>query len=206
MRTEYSGSLIDPDSAPDNPYTFFEEWFNQANACCGDETNIMMLATANNMGEPHLRTVLLKEYDATGFVFFTNYESQKGQDLKENPKASLLFHWQPLFRQIRITGRAEKINRVDSAAYFVSRPFDSRISAIVSPQSRIISSREQLVSQVNELTEKFKNSSPPCPAFWGGYKVVPYQIEFWQGRPDRLHDRVLYTKEDNSWRRVRLAP
>ena len=206
MRTDYSGSMIDPASSPENPFTFFEHWFNEAQKVCGDETNFMMLATANQTGEPHLRTVLLKEYDSSGFTFFTNYESEKGRDINVNPKASLLFLWQPLFRQVRITGAVEKINRVDSAAYFVSRPFESRISAIASPQSSIIASRTELEAEVKVLTEKFRSTPPPCPAFWGGYKVMPHQIEFWQGRPDRLNDRVLYIKKDTGWERVRLAP
>ncbi len=206
MRTEYSGSMIDPVSSPENPIAFFEEWFDQALQICEDETNFMMLATANKKGEPHLRTVLLKEFDASGFTFFTNYESEKGKDIKENPSASLLFHWQPLFRQVRINGAVEKINRVDSAAYFVSRPFESRISAIVSPQSSVISSRAELEAEVKILSEKYRSTPPPCPSFWGGYKVIPHQIEFWQGRPDRLHDRVLYVKKDAKWQRVRLAP
>jgi len=206
MRTSYHGPLLDPTTSPENPIQFFEQWFNEASHACGDETNYMMLATANEKAEPHVRTVLLKEFDANGFVFFTNYESEKGKDIQANPQASLLFHWQPLFRQVRINGQVEKTNSVDSTTYFVSRPFESRISAIVSPQSQPIASRQELENQVHLLTQKYSHQHPPCPSFWGGYRVIPQKIEFWQGRPDRLHDRVLYTKSNNVWHKTRLAP
>jgi pyridoxamine 5'-phosphate oxidase len=166
----------------------------------------MMLSTADVNGNPSARIVLLKEIDDSGFVFYTNYGSRKGKDLKENPKAALTFFWDELLRQIRIEGRIEKISKETSKKYFSSRPRESQIGAWVSAQSSVIPNREILENKFDELEEKFGNEEIPLPHFWGGYRVIPNYFEFWQGRENRLHDRICYKKENDEWKIFRIAP
>jgi pyridoxamine 5'-phosphate oxidase len=171
------------------------------------EPNAMTLATASSDGLPAARIVLLKGFDKEGFVFFTNYKSYKGMQLEENPKACLVFFWKELERQVRITGLVKKIPSEESEKYFHSRPAGSQIGAVASPQSQVIESREWLDETYKKLSDKYKNADVPYPEHWGGYKVLPVIMEFWQGRPSRLHDRIQYTKEENgSWKTERLAP
>ena len=167
----------------------------------------MTLATATKDGYPKARIVLLKECNVEGFIFFTNYESHKGLELEENPKAALVFNWLELFRQVRIEGMVEKIDQKQSELYFQSRPRGSQIGAWASPQSSIIASRYQIEEREKAMEDKFKGYEVlQLPPFWGGYIVKPIKVEFWQGRPNRLHDRIVFTKDPNGWSKVRLAP
>jgi pyridoxamine 5'-phosphate oxidase len=206
IRKDYKlQSLLEADISTD-PFVQFDKWWNEAIKSNIDEVNAMTLATATAASIPSARIVLLKAYDDKGFVFFTNYKSHKGQDIEENPHACLVFFWKELERQVRITGSAEKISAAESDVYFNSRPLGSRISACVSPQSSVITSRETIEAQTKELEQKAANSSITRPVYWGGYIVKPFQIEFWQGRPNRLHDRIQYTLQEGSWVTERLAP
>lgn len=207
IRRDYSLKTLNETDADASPFTQFENWWQEAQASSIDEVNAMTLATASLDGVPAARIVLLKGYDEKGFVFFTNYESYKGQQLAENPRASLLFFWKELERQIRITGMVEKIAGEESDAYFLSRPVGSQIGAWASPQSHVITDRSWLEQKVQEVEEKFKQEKLSRPAYWGGYRVKPVIVEFWQGRSSRLHDRIQYTLQDNgSWVIERLAP
>lgn len=197
-------SLSEGDVAKD-PFAQFERWWNEALAAEILEVNAMTLATATAAGKPSARIVLLKGYDAKGFVFFTNYTSRKGQEIAENGQATLLFFWKELERQVRIEGKIEKITAQENDEYFHSRPEGSRIGAWSSPQSQVIQDRSVIEENVKKYTEQFKGSIPR-PEHWGGYRVVPDHIEFWQGRPSRLHDRILYTLENEYWQIQRLAP
>jgi pyridoxamine 5'-phosphate oxidase len=196
--------LTEADLAAD-PVTQFTAWFTDTVEAGLPEPNAMVLATSSAGGRPSARTVLLKGYDETGFVFFTNYESRKGRDLAENPRASLLFPWHAIARQVRVEGRAERLSREASAAYFRSRPYGSRIGAWASRQSAVVRSREELEARYDELAERWPED-PPVPDFWGGYRVVPSEIEFWQGRGDRMHDRLRYRMSGDKWVVERLAP
>ena len=188
------------------PLNSLHEWWNEAVASDIDEVNAMMLATLAPDGMPSARIVLLKGYDADGFVFFTNYNSAKGKALAASPKAALVFFWKELERQIRIQGNVEKISEAESDEYFNSRPAGSRIGAWSSPQSEIIPNRHILENNVEKYTSEMKEGIPR-PKHWGGYRVKPVVIEFWQGRSNRLHDRIEYTLQpDGSWKKVRLAP
>jgi len=197
-------SLLEKDVAA-NPVEQFGTWWNEAVSSEIDEVNAMTLATATKEGLPHARIVLLKSYDEQGFTFFTNYNSHKGQELKENPYAALVFFWKELERQVRIEGIMEKLDVAESDAYFFSRPAGSRIGAWASPQSEVISSREVLEENVLKYQQQF-GINVPRPEHWGGYLLKPALIEFWQGRSSRLHDRILYTREGNGWKLERLAP
>jgi pyridoxamine 5'-phosphate oxidase len=191
--------------APHNPLPLFQLWFEQAVKAECPEPNSMTLATADQAGNPSARIVLLKGADENGFTFFTNYESQKGKDLAARPQAALLFHWHELERQVRIKGPVERVSPLESDQYFHSRPAASRIGAWASPQSASIPNREFL----EEAEKRFKSEfgdSPPRPDHWGGYRLRPTEIEFWQGRPSRLHDRIHYQLIGNEWRISRLAP
>lgn len=207
IRRDYSLKTLNETDVDASPFAQFENWWQEAQASSIDEVNAMTLATASLDGVPAARIVLLKGYDEKGFVFFTNYESYKGQQLAENPRASLLFFWKELERQIRITGMVEKIAGEESDAYFLSRPVGSQIGAWASPQSHVITDRSWLENKVKEIEEKFKQQPLSRPEHWGGYRVKPVIVEFWQGRSSRLHDRIQYTLQDNgSWTIERLAP
>ncbi|MEE9438097.1 MAG: pyridoxamine 5'-phosphate oxidase [Saprospiraceae bacterium] len=207
MRENYDKSFLQKTNLKSNPIDQFSYWFDEVKATNTKEPNAMILATSNSNGTPSLRTVLLKEMDAEGFVFYTNYNSQKAKDIAENPIVSLLFLWKEMERQVRITGLAEKISIAQSSEYFKSRPRGSKIGAWVSPQSEIIASREILESKNADIEAKFKDSEDiPLPLFWGGYIVKPITVEFWQGRPDRLHDRLKYSRKNKNWIISRLAP
>lgn len=206
LRNEYArGSLDEHDVEPD-PIRQFQLWFQQALDAQVPEPNAMTLATVDEQGQPSARIVLVKGADARGFVFFTNYESRKGHDLAINPRASLLFYWIELERQVRIEGTIEKTSAQESDAYFASRPLGSRIGAWASDQSREIAGRAVLEEREQAFAERF-GDNPPRPPQWGGYRVVPARMEFWQGRPSRLHDRIVYTRNaDASWQISRLSP
>lgn len=184
----------------------FSTWWNEALRAEIDEVNAMALSTTRPDGRPSARIVLLKGFDNEGFVFFTNYESEKGIHLAQTPYASLVFFWKELERQVRIEGPCAKVSEKESDDYFNSRPLGSRIGAWVSPQSRKIESRDVLERRTEEIQQQFKLCEVPRPVHWGGYRVVPETLEFWQGRSNRLHDRILYTKKGNEWEITRLAP
>jgi pyridoxamine 5'-phosphate oxidase len=207
IRKEYRlQSLFEKDAEP-NPIEQFKKWWEQATASNIEEVNAMTLATCTRDGKPSARIVLLKEIKKDGFVFFTNYNSKKGKQLDNNPFASLVFFWKELERQVRIEGTIEKVSARESDKYFSSRPLESRIGAWSSPQSEIIENREILENNVAFYNKKFQSQNIPRPENWGGYIVKPALIEFWQGRPGRLHDRLQYlSNEENSWIVERLAP
>lgn len=207
IRKEYSHkTLIESEMEPD-PVKQFNIWWQDALEAEITEINAMTLATASADGMPSARTVLLKGFSEKGFVFFTNYNSYKGQQLVENPKACLVFFWKELERQVRITGIVEKTGNEENDAYFQSRPKESQVGAIASPQSQVIESRQWLDDRYEDLAEQLKETAIERPHNWGGYIVRPVIIEFWQGRPGRLHDRIQYTLlEDGSWKIERLAP
>jgi pyridoxamine 5'-phosphate oxidase len=206
LRRDYTkGGLHRKDLTAD-PLEFFNGWLQQAiEAGLSDPTG-MSVATVDADGQPSQRIVLLKHLDERGFVFFTNYGSNKARDLDNNPKVCLHFPWIELDRQVIVKGVASKIPTTESMSYFLSRPADSQLAAWASQQSRKISTRQMLESQFLHMKEKFKHGEIPYPDFWGGYRVVPHSIEFWQGGKDRLHDRFLYTRNDNGWDTERLAP
>ncbi len=207
IRKDYSLKTLNEAEVAVNPFLQFADWWKQAIESQIDEVNAMTLATASLEGVPSARIVLLKGYDERGFVFYTNYESAKGQELAENPRASLLFFWKELERQVRITGLVEKVSATESDEYFLSRPTGSQIGAWASPQSHVIENRTWLENKVKELEAKFSSEKLARPTHWGGYRVKPVIIEFWQGRSSRLHDRIQYTLQENdSWKIERLAP
>lgn len=207
LRKEYSSESLLETDVEANPIDQFEKWWSQAISSQIDEANAMTLATASADGMPSARIVLLKGFDKKGFVFFTNYESFKGVQMGENPKACLVFFWKELERQVRITGLVKKVSEKESDDYFLSRPQGSRVGAWTSPQSRVIESRDWLDDRYRKLSEEFQNKEVKRPPHWGGYVVAPVIIEFWQGRPSRLHDRIQYSLEDDgSWKIERLAP
>jgi pyridoxamine 5'-phosphate oxidase len=207
LRREYAARALTEAGAAADPIEQFRVWFEEAVRAELLDVNAMALATADARGEPSARTVLLKDFDAGGFVFFTNYESRKARDLHANPRACLLFFWAELERQVRITGGVSKIAPEESAAYFATRPPDSQLAAWASPQSAPIVDRAALEARIEAAARQHAGSAVPLPPFWGGYRVAPAFMEFWQGRRNRLHDRLLYTREPGgAWTRVRLAP
>lgn len=207
IRKEYTQAELDESSVQKNPFDQFEKWFQEALDSKIIEPTAMVLSTVNLEGQPFQRTVLLKTFDKKGFVFYTNYESRKANHLKNNPKASLLFPWYSLERQVAITGEVEKVSLKESLKYFLSRPEGSQLGAWVSNQSEVITSRNILETKLAQMKQKFKDGKIPLPDHWGGYRVIPDSIEFWQGRKNRLHDRIYFQKEKNaSWKISRLAP
>ena len=207
IRKDYSLAALDEATAGPDPVAFFRKWFNEAEAARITEINAMTLATVDADSNPHARIVLLKGLDGDSFVFFTNYDSSKGREINANAHAALLFFWKELERQVRIEGAIEKIPPGESDIYFQSRPQGSRLGAWASPQSREIADRNILELNYAKYEEEFSNVDIPRPPHWGGYRVIPARIEFWQGRSSRMHDRILFTKnEAGNWVRSRLAP
>ena len=205
LRRDYAReSLSERDVAAD-PIVQFEKWFTQAQGAGSVEANAMTLATSTRGGHPSARIVLLKGFDERGFVFFTDYRSRKGTELESNPNVSLCFWWGELQRQVRITGTVARASREESEAYYRTRPHGSRIGAWASHQSAPLASREPLESEVKRLEQKYPDDVP-LPPHWGGYRVAPETVEFWQGRPSRLHDRIVYAREGSAWRIGRLSP
>ena len=206
LRKDYShASLSEADVDPD-PLRQFSTWFHQALDAGVPEANAMSVATVGDDGRPSSRILLIKDFDSDGFTWFTNYASRKGRELQAHPYAALLFHWVELERQVRIEGRVERLSEAQSDAYFQSRPLQSRLGALASAQSEPIADRLLLEQQFAEAEAEF-GDEPTRPAHWGGYRLVPDRVEFWQGRPSRLHDRILYTRQpDGAWRRERLQP
>ena len=208
IRKDYKMKELTEASVAADPITQFGVWWEEAMASHMDEVNAMTLATVSARGLPEARIVLLKGFDPRGFVFYTNYDSQKGQALAAHPQACLVFFWRELERQVRITGAVEKTSAADSETYFHSRPALSQIGAWASPQSQVIANRDVLDKSFGAYTDRFSGSEIPLPPYWGGYRVAPATVEFWQGRPSRLHDRLLYTRNEaaNAWSIHRLAP
>jgi pyridoxamine 5'-phosphate oxidase len=206
IRKDYQLKSLSELEVSKDPFAQFSLWWDEAVQSEILEVNAMALSTITDEGKPSSRIVLLKAYDASGFVFFTNYNSNKGQQLNQNGYASLLFFWKELERQVRIDGVCTKVATEESDAYFYSRPVGSRLGAWASPQSEKIEDREVLNQQLAAVTEKFGLDNVPRPPHWGGYRVMPTRIEFWQGRSNRLHDRILYEQLENGWQISRLAP
>jgi pyridoxamine 5'-phosphate oxidase len=206
IRKDYMLQTLDESNVKDDAIDQFSSWWTEAVNSAIDEVNAMTLATASTDAVPSARIVLLKDYDERGFVFFSNYNSHKGEEIKKNARAALVFFWKELERQIRIQGMIEKISSEESDTYFFSRPVGSRIGAWASPQSAVIDNRKMLEENVRLYTEQF-GENIPRPPHWGGYRVIPSVIEFWQGRSNRLHDRICYSKKENAgWKIERLAP
>ena len=207
LRQDYTLQDLSEIKVNSNPFLQFKKWFDQTLSADILEPNAMTLATTTTECKPSARMVLIKNFDERGFVFYTNYNSQKAQELAENPQAALVFWWAELQRQVRIYGRVEKILERESDQYFYSRPFNSRLGAWASNQSEVIESRKVIEERLQELKHKYQNQDIPRPPHWGGIRVIPTEIEFWQGRSSRLHDRLLYTKNvDDSWKIERLSP
>jgi pyridoxamine 5'-phosphate oxidase len=205
LRRDYELKTLDESHVDRDPLKQFGVWMVEAIHAQVPEPTAMTLATADAKGRPSARIVLLKGVDPRGFVFFTNYKSRKGRDIDANPQAALTFLWKELERQVRIEGRVEKVAPEESSAYYNTRPLGARIGAWASPQSDVIESRSWLEARWANLSEEY-GENPVCPPHWGGYRVMPEQIEFWQGRRSRLHDRIVYTRDAKAWKLARLAP
>lgn len=207
LRREYTKDGLSEEALLENPFQQFETWFKQAQQTIVTDPNAMQVATVSKEGKPSIRTVLLKSFDEQGFVFYTNLTSQKAKEMEANPNVSAIFFWKELERQVEIGGRAERISALDTLKYFTSRPRGSQLGAWVSAQSSIISSRQVLETKLDEMKRKFSQGEVPLPDFWGGIRIVPETIEFWQGRANRLHDRFEYQQQpDHTWAINRLAP
>jgi len=206
VRREYARGALDVADLTKDPLELFRSWLDEAIAAQVPEPTAMTLATATPDGIPSARTVLLKGVDEGGFVFFTNYGSRKGRELEANGECALVFLWKPLERQVGIAGTAKRVSREESEEYFISRPKGSRLGALASPQSEVIPNRDVLERRMKELTAQYQAGGPPLPLNWGGFRVWPREIEFWQGRVNRLHDRFRYTRSGSGWKVERLAP
>lgn len=206
MRHEYKAGSLNEMEMPSNPFDIFKEWLETAIISGLSEPNAMIIASATPDGKPSARVVLLKELNEKGFVFYTNYMSRKGQELRLNPFIAAVFDWHKIERQVRIEGIAEKVEDEESDAYFNVRPNDAKIGAWASPQSSIVQGREELVELEKKFANQFSGNKVPRPPHWGGFLIRPTMIEFWQGRPNRMHDRIAYYKESKGWSIKRLAP
>jgi pyridoxamine 5'-phosphate oxidase len=207
MRVDYGRDKLEVEDLRPDPFDQFTLWFEEACQAQVVEPNALSLATVGADGQPAVRTVLMKHYDARGFVFYTNLESKKARQMADNPRVSLLFPWLALERQVIINGSVERVPTTEVLKYFLTRPLGSRLAAWASRQSSVITSRKVLEMEWEHLKRKFADGQVPLPSFWGGYRVVPREFEFWQGRPSRLHDRFLYTRRDEkTWTIARLAP
>lgn len=206
LRREYSGKPLLEDQVRSDPFDQFSTWFEEAVDAIKNDPNAMILSTADDEGHPSSRTVLLKGYDESGFVFYTNYNSRKAGQILRNPNVSITFYWPDLMRQIHIEGVAEKVSEAQSDAYFSTRPANSRLSAWASSQSETVASREELEENLREMEKKFKDGDIPRPSNWGGFRVRPRRFEFWQGRLNRLHDRICYIQSEDCWKIKRLSP
>ena len=206
LRQHYTKGGLEEHQIPDSPFTLFNEWFKQAGELGVLEPNAMVLSTVSADNKPSSRVVLLKGIEDEGFIFYTNYESRKGKELEHNPSVSSLFFWPEAERQMRIEGKVSKISRESSKEYFVSRPRESQLGACASEQSSIIKGRHIIEESYKQCLAQYEVIDIPLPDFWGGYIIHPSSFEFWQGRPSRLHDRMKYTKEQDSWLIVRLSP
>ena len=207
LRADYTKHALRGGDLATSPFAQFEKWFGEAEQCEVLEPNAMCLATVSPEGQPSTRVVLLKGFSERGLVFYTNYESRKAGELEANPKVSANFLWLPLQRQINVTGRVERVSKVEALKYFISRPLASRLGAWSSPQSKVISSRQILEAKLDQMKRKFADGEVPLPDNWGGYRIVPETFEFWQGGGGRLHDRFMYRRNaDNLWSIERLAP
>jgi len=208
MRRDYTRDGLSEALAPAEPFSLFRHWFEDARKTeqLPVEPNAMCLATVDDEGRPHCRVLLLKGLDERGFTFFSNYDSAKGQQLAARPFAAMTFFWPSLERQVRIEGRVEKVSPAESDAYFQVRPLGSRLGAWASPQSQVIADRAELEGLLAETERRFMDQAPHCPEHWGGYRLLAERVEFWQGRPSRLHDRLNYRLENGAWLRERLAP
>ncbi|WCE08848.1 pyridoxamine 5'-phosphate oxidase [Pseudomonas sp. JBR1] len=208
MRRDYTRDGLTEAQAPADPYALFGQWFEEAVRTEQPpvEANACWLATVDSEGQPHCRVLLLKGVDAQGFVFYTNYGSAKGQQLAAQPRAAMTFFWPALERQVRIEGLVEQVSAEESDAYYRVRPLGSRLGAWASPQSQVIANRYELEQRLTEVQQRFVDGEPSRPPFWGGYRLKPQRIEFWQGRSSRLHDRLDYQRTEDGWQRQRLAP
>jgi len=206
LRRDYAMAALREADAHTDPIRQFEAWFADAVAAQVPEPNAMTLATATRDGVPAARVVLLKGIDAQGFVFYTDYRSRKGAELTENPLAALVFLWKEIERQVRISGSVSRVTAADSEAYYRSRPLGSRLGAWASHQSAVIASRDELEERLRDVTARFLDGNVPLPPHWGGFRVVPDEIEFWQGRQNRLHDRLRYERRPSGWSMTRLSP
>ncbi len=206
LRREYRQQPLHRRDLNPDPLVQFDHWFQQAEQTELMDANAMSVSTVDGQGQPSVRMVLLKYYGQTGFVFYTNLGSRKASEIATNPQVALLFYWPELHRQVKILGRAERTSVADDTRYFLSRPRDSQLGAWVSRQSSVVSARSLLENKYAEMKQRFANGEVPLPSFWGGYRVSPASIEFWQGRESRLHDRFRYTRKDQAWEFDRLAP